>query len=78
MAVWIIFLILEYKLLIMKKTLTKQTRRTPVTHYEAISNNVYYDGTSYRVRAVVDGTKHSKNFPSKRKAITYRKELLGV
>lgn len=62
----------------MKKSATKLTRKTPVTHYEAVSHNVYFDGTSYRVRAVIDGTKHSKNLSSKRKALKYRNELLAA
>jgi len=59
----------------MRKT---TTRRTTKTVYEPITSNIYFDGFSYRVRASVDGTKYSKNFSSKRKAISYRNELLGA
>ena len=57
------------------KKITNKTRRTPKTTYVPVSNNVYHDGSSYRVRVSVNGTKYSKNFSSKRKAITYRNEL---
>lgn len=58
----------------MKKT-TNQTRTK--TTYVAVSNNVYFDGTSYRVRVTLGGTKHSKNLSSKRAAIQYRNQLLA-
>jgi hypothetical protein len=58
----------------MKKSTTK-TRRT---YYESVSNNIYFDGTSYRVRASVNGEKHSKNFSSKKNAFAYRKSLLSA
>lgn len=65
----------------MTKT-TKATKRTPskavrrsTTTYQAVSKNIYYDGSSYRVRVSVDGVKYSKNFPSKRAATVYRNQL---
>ena len=58
----------------MKKT---STRRNTVTNYSAVSSNIYFDGTSYRVRVSINGKKHSKNLSSKRKAISYRNELLS-
>lgn len=54
------------------------TRRTTVTTYTPVSNNIYHDGSSYRVRVSVNGTKYSKNFSSKRAAYAYRKELLSA
>ena len=58
----------------MKKT----TRRaTPKTIYVPVAQNVYYDGSSYRVRVSINGTKYSKNFSSRKKAVQYRNELLG-
>ena len=57
---------------------TKSSRRTPKTTYVPVSNNVYFDGNSYRVRVSVQGTKHSKNFSNKRTAITYRNQLLSA
>ena len=62
----------------MKMKTTKTSRRTPKTTYVPVSNNVYYDGSSYRVRVSISGNKISKNFGSKRKAITFRNELLAA
>lgn len=70
----------------MKKTTAKVSRRTGSksatktrrTTYVAVTNNVYYDGTSYRVRVSKDGVKYSKNFSSKRNAITYRNQMLSA
>lgn len=60
-----------------KKTTTSRTRRTKST-YVPVSSNVYFDGSSYRVRVSVDGTKYSKNFSSKRSAIQFRNQLLAA
>ena len=57
----------------MKKT---TTRRNQKTIYVPVASNVYYDGGSYRVRATVDGVKHSKNFSNKKTAIQYRNSLM--
>jgi SHS2 domain-containing protein len=53
------------------------TRRQTVTTYVPVSDNIYHDGSSYRVRVSINGKKYSKNFSNKRKAVTYRNELLG-
>jgi hypothetical protein len=58
------------------KTKSTKTRRT--TKYTAVSNNIYFDGSSYRVRATVNGEKHSKNFSSRKQAVAYRNQLLGA
>lgn len=63
--------------MIMTKKSTTKTRRTKTT-YVPVSNNVYFDGSSYRVRVSVEGTKYSKNFSSKRNAIAYRNQLLSA
>jgi hypothetical protein len=60
----------------MKKT-TSKTRNKQKTVYVSVSNNVYYDGASYRVRVSIDGNKHSKNFSNKKTAIQYRNQLLA-
>jgi hypothetical protein len=60
------------------KKITNKTRRTPKTTYVPVSNNVYHDGSSYRVRVSVNGTKYSKNFSNKKTAITYRNQLLAT
>lgn len=59
----------------MMKTKSAKTRR--ITKYTAVSNNIYFDGSSYRVRVTVDGEKHSKNFSSRKQAVAYRNQLLG-
>lgn len=58
----------------MKKT---TSRRNTVTTYVPVSDNIYHDGSSYRVRVSVNGTKYSKNFSSKRKAVQFRNELFS-
>lgn len=58
----------------MKKSANKRTA-TPT--YVSVSDNIYFDGKSYRVRVSKDNVKHSKNFPSKKKAVSYRNELLA-
>ena len=62
------------------KTTTKARRATrkTLTTYVPVSNNIYNDGTSYRVRVSVNGTKISKNFSSKRQAIAFRNSLLSA
>lgn len=59
------------------KTKTSRSRSRKTT-YTAVSNNVYHDGSSYRVRASVNGTKYSKNFSSRKQAIAFRNQLLGA
>lgn len=59
-----------------KQKSTKMTRRT--TKYSSVGNNIYHDGSSYRVRVSVNGTKYSKNFSSRKQAVAYRNELLGA
>ena len=60
------------------KKITNKTRRTPKTTYVPVSNNVYHDGSSYRVRVSVNGTKYSKNFSNKKTAITFRNQILAT
>lgn len=61
-----------------KMTVKAKTRRTPVTTYVPVSDNIYHDGSSYRVRVSVNGTKYSKNFSSKKQAIQYRNQLQSI
>ena len=58
----------------MKKTTNS---RETVTTYVPVSDNIYHDGSSYRVRVSLNGTKYSKNFSSKRAAVQYRNQLQG-
>jgi hypothetical protein len=55
----------------------KQTRKETVATYVPITDNIYHDGYSYRVRVSVNGTKYSRNFTNKRKAVQFRNELLS-
>jgi hypothetical protein len=48
----------------------------PLTVYQPVGPNIYFDGNSYRVRAIVNGTRYSKSLTSKRKAVQYRNSLL--
>ncbi len=60
-----------------KTTAKKKTTRQPLTTYVPVSDNIYHDGSSYRVRVSLNGTKYSKNFSSKRAAVQYRNQLQG-
>lgn len=51
-------------------------KTAPLTVYQPVGPNIYYDGNSYRVRAIVNGTRYSKSLSSKRKAVMYRNSLL--
>jgi hypothetical protein len=59
-----------------KATTAKSTTRTPLTTYVPVSHHIYHDGTSYRVRVSVNGTRYSQNFSSKKKALAFRKSLM--
>jgi hypothetical protein len=50
--------------------------KTKTSNYTPVSNNIYFDGNSYRVRVTLNGVRTSKNFESKKKAIQYRNQLL--
>ncbi len=53
-----------------------KTKTTP--KYVPVGDNVYYDGSSYRVRVCINGLKYSKNFHNKRQAIKYRNQLWNL
>lgn len=44
--------------------------------YSRVGNNIYVDGTTYRVRVSVGGIRRSKNFSSLKEAYAYRREML--
>lgn len=46
-------------------------------NYTPVSHHIYFDGSSYRVRASINGEKYSKNFTSKKQAYAFRKSLLN-
>jgi len=54
----------------------RTTKSTPLTVYQSVGPNIYFDGTSYRVRVIVNGQRYSKNLTSKRAAVQYRNSLL--
>lgn len=54
----------------------KTTQSTPLTAYTSVGPNIYFDGTSYRVRMILNGERYSKNLSSKRAAVMYRNSLL--
>ena len=56
---------------------TRNTTTVAITTYQPVGPNIYFDGTSYRVRVIKNGTKYSKNLKSKRKAVQYRNELMN-
>jgi hypothetical protein len=56
----------------------KKTRRNQVTTYVPIADNIYHDGSSYRVRVRVEGETVSKNFSNKKKALQFRNILLNA
>jgi hypothetical protein len=62
----------------MTSSRTTRTRTTTKTTYVPVATNVYFDGNSYRVRMTRNGQKFSKNFTSKRNAISYRNTLTKV
>lgn len=60
-----------------KKAVAAPVVNATVSTYVPVSHHIYYDGFSYRVRASVNGTRYSQNFPSKRKAFEFRKSILS-
>jgi hypothetical protein len=65
-----------HKILARAKSLAK--RRHSVTIYVKVAKNVYYDGTSYRVRVTNDYERTSKNFRKLHKALKFRDKLLQL
>jgi hypothetical protein len=56
----------------------KKTRSNQVTTYVPIADNIYHDGSSYRVRVRIEGETVSKNFSNKKKAVQFRNILLNT
>jgi hypothetical protein len=50
----------------------KALRKSLAPTYYPIDKNIYYDGSSFRVRVRVAGETRSWNTPSKKKALKYR------
>lgn len=60
---------------VMAKARSLSKRRYSITIYVPVAQNIYYDGTSYRVRVSNDYVRTSKNFRSIKEAIKFRNEL---
>jgi hypothetical protein len=52
-------------------------QNSPVTVYKAVAKNIYFDGTSYRVRVVSNGKKYSQYFGNQRSAVVFRNRILN-
>lgn len=50
----------------------KALRKSLAPTYYPIDKNIYYDGSSFRVRVRIEGKTQSWNTPSKKKALKYR------
>jgi hypothetical protein len=50
----------------------KSLRKSLAPTYYPVTNNIYYDGHSFRVRVRVAGETRSWNTPNKEKALKYR------
>jgi hypothetical protein len=61
-----------------KSSPKKLGKKSSLTVYEPVSHHIYYDGSSYRVRAVRNGVKFSQCFTSKKKAFEFRKSVLSA
>jgi hypothetical protein len=55
------------------------TTNSPVaitkSHYQAIDNNIYFDGYSYRTRVTINGKVNSRNFSNVRAAKNFRTKI---
>lgn len=45
--------------------------------YETVAKNISRDGSSYRARVSVNGIRESRNFATKREAITWRNQMIS-
>jgi len=66
----------------LKKALKKakgkfKINRKAVTIYVPIDHHIYHNGISFRVRACIDGVKHTASFPSLKDALKFRKKLMN-
>jgi len=55
----------------------KNLRKSLAKTYYPVTSNIYYDGSSFRVRVRTAGETNSWNTPDKAKAIQYRDFLLA-
>ena len=61
-----------------KKTSRKNGKKNSVTTYIPVSNHIYNNGHSYRVRVSINGETVSVNTGSKKEAYRVRKQLLEL
>jgi len=61
---------------IKRKARSLALRRNTVTIYVPVTNNIYYDGLSFRVRVTKNGVRTSKNYSSLRDALQCKTKLL--
>lgn len=61
---------------VIARTIDHAFKRNTVTVYAPITNNIYYDGYSYRVRVTKDYQRTSVNFSKMKDAIKFRDKLL--
>lgn len=60
----------------MKKVKKAQAQKKK-SNYTRVGNNIYSDGSTYRVRVSVEGVRRSKNFTSLKEAYAFRKLMLS-
>ncbi len=56
----------------------KSLRKSLATTYYPVSNHIYYDGHSFRVRVRINGQTTSVSTPNKTQALKARKRLLSA
>jgi hypothetical protein len=61
-----------------KDIVSSKPQRNTKTIYRPLTKHIYHNGTSYRVRVIKNGVKHSKNFVDEREARLYRERLLNL
>jgi hypothetical protein len=44
--------------------------------YKRVSRNISKENNSYRVRCIINGVMHSKNFTTRKEAMAYRDSLM--
>jgi hypothetical protein len=60
---------------VIERTIDHARKRNTVTVYAPITDNVYYDGFSYRVRVTRDYNRTSVNFRKMKDALKFRDKL---
>ncbi len=58
---------------LMKQPLPKDEKKY-TSSYHPITDHVYFDGHTFRVRFIKEGVKYSKNFKTRKSALKYKKK----